>query len=147
MRLENYLTENSGPQGGDSHHDSFVRFLSTEEVLKSLGILPPYRIIALEVEISPPGKRCDLAVLNHELTLIEAKVIRSKKPKTKISRINGINSQLSADYSYFKRGNFMEKIRLVGAYKMLDESHFYFYDLVLDKKDIFISETSQVPCL
>jgi hypothetical protein len=150
MNLRDYITENKGVQRGDEHHDSLVRFLSGEEILRSLGIDPPYHAIGFEVKVSDSAggsRRCDLAVLNHELTIIEAKVIRSPNCKRKKTRIKEINSQLVHDYSFFIRKNVNTGIRLIGAYRLFDEKEINFYNLPPCGLSLDNLEISQVPGL
>jgi len=102
MNLVDYIIKNRGLQKGDEYHDSFVRLLSSEKILKSLGINPPYNAIGFEVKAPDSSERCDLMVLNHELTIIEAKVIRSSNCKTETRRIKEINRQLVFFYPFLK---------------------------------------------
>src|SRR4030043_39494 len=112
MNLVNYIIENRGVQRSDEIHDSFVRLLSSEEILKSLGINPPYHAMGFEVKASNGGRRgCDLIVLNHELSIIEAKVIRSLDHKKRTKRVRHIHNQLKADYSFFNRKKIGPHIR------------------------------------
>jgi len=148
MNLADYITENKGVQRGDEYHDSLIKFLSIEEILKRLGINPPYHAIGFEVKVSDSAggsRRCDLAVLNHELTVIEGKVIRSPNCKTK--RIREINRQLAYDYSFFKRRKIDIGIRLIGAYRFIDEKEINFYNLPPCGLSIDDLEILQVPGL
>jgi hypothetical protein len=148
MNLVDYITKNKGIQRGDKTHDSFVKFLSRKEVLESLGIHPPYHAIGFEVKVSKGGRRsCDLIVLNHELSIVEVKVIRSSTPKAETKRIKEMNNQLKGDYSYFNRKNIDTKIKLIGVYKNLDENYFNFYILPPSGLNVDHLEISQIPCL
>jgi hypothetical protein len=147
MNLVDYIVKNKGVQRGDEYHDSFIRYLSTETILKSLGINPPYNAIEFEVKAPNSSRRCDLIVLNHELTIIEAKVIRSPNPKTESRRIKEINKQLVAYYPFFKRKRINAKIRLIGVYKRIDEDNLRFYDLPSCGASLDNLEILQIPCL
>jgi hypothetical protein len=148
MNLVDYINENTGIQRGDEIHDSFVRFLSEEEILKSLGITPPYHARGFEVKASNSGrKRGDLIIFNNELVIIEAKVIRSLDPKMEIRRIKDINNQLKKGYSYFNKKKIETPIKLIGAYKLINEQHFNFYILPPSGLKVDSLEISQVPCL
>ncbi|MFA7707952.1 MAG: hypothetical protein WCX73_03310 [Candidatus Pacearchaeota archaeon] len=130
MNLKRHIINNTGQQLGDEYHDSFVRFLSNKDTLNLLGIKPPYRAIGLEVKTSDSGRRkSDLIVLNHELSIIEAKVIRSLNPDRESVRIKQMNNQLTSAYSFFKRKNINTQISLIGAYKKINETSFSFYYL------------------
>lgn len=149
MNLVDYIIKNRGLQRGDEYHDSFVRFLSSEEILKNLGINPPYHVIEFEVKVSNnnSNKRCDLIILNHELSIIEAKVIRSSNQKTKTKRIKKNNKQLAYCYSFFKKKKINTRIRLIGAYKYVYENQFNFYDLPSSGLSLGSLEILQIPCL
>jgi hypothetical protein len=147
MDLVNYIRENTGIQLGDDYHDSFVRFLSNEKILKLMGIDPPYQAIGFEVKAAKKArKKADLVVFNHELSIIEAKVIRSSNIHTESSRLRDINKQLISDYIYFNKKNLDVKIRLIGAYKHLNEENFNFYNLPSSGLNLNCLEILQIPC-
>ncbi|MDP3026256.1 MAG: hypothetical protein Q8N63_01000 [Nanoarchaeota archaeon] len=150
MNLVDYIVKNRGLQRGDEHHDSFIQFLSGEKILKFLGINPPYLTIGFEVKVSnsdEDSRKCDLAVFNHELTIIEAKVIRSQNCKTKKTRIEENNRQLCHDYSFFNKRKIDAGIRLIGAYKFINEEEINFYNLPPCGLSLDDLEILQVPCL
>lgn len=147
MNLVNYINENTGMQRGDEIHNSFVRLLSWEEILERLGINPPYHAMGFEVSVSNGGRRkCDLMVLNHELSIIEAKVIRSLNPGTETTRKKQLNKQLLRDHNFFNKKTRDTKIRLIGAYKNHGDNFFNWYELPPSGLNVDSLEILQISC-
>lgn len=143
--LMNYLTSNVVTAKQEKIHSEFVSTICNN--LENIGINQPYdffkevRLRDFEKdkqEDEEPSnfrfinrevyRQSDIIVVNHELYIIEAKVIRTNNHKRKEGdKIRELRKQLTAGYSFFKR-NFGIHPNLIGAYETLNSNHFnYFY--------------------
>ena len=149
MDLEGYLEANTTNIIQERIHSLFIEIICDN--LDKIGIKPPYKIFKEvrlknfkkskpEEDYEPKNPRLinkefyrqsDLIILNSDLYIIEAKVIRTINHEKKESdKIREIRKQLSAAYAFFN-GNFKDSPKfppvLIGAYQRLNSNNFYFY--------------------